>query len=345
MATIQASGFADVVASTLRELGRLKIENIAQNRTDYYAMPVWMKKGRMVIGEGYEIQRNLYNEVSGNAEHVGLMDEDVVNIPDLIKQLQVPWRHAKSHWAVHRITDTLMNRGASKIVDLIKLKREDAALSLCEEIENKAWGDAPAVANTVDPYSVKYWIVTNATTGFNGGLPSDHTTVGGVDLSASPHFYNYTAQYTTVNKPDLLKTMRSAARKTKFMSPIELPEYAGQIRETYKVYTNDSVLSDIEDVGEAQNENLGKDVASMNGAEMTFRRWPWCYVPILDDSSNNPVYFINHATFKVVMLKGNIFHETRSTAPHQHNIEQYFTEVSYNYVNVNRRRNAVFSTS
>src|SRR3990167_10055325 len=139
MAYIQASSLADLVAGTLKELGKLKIENIAQSRQEYFA-PTWMRKERITLSDGRAIDFNLYNEVSGNAAHVGLFDADVVNIPDLVKTGTVPWRHVKAQWGVHYITDVLMNRGASQIVDLIDLKRTDAALSLIEEIETKAWG-------------------------------------------------------------------------------------------------------------------------------------------------------------------------------------------------------------
>lgn len=344
MAYIQASSLPDLVAGTLKHLGKLKIENIAQNRQDYFA-PTWMRKERVLLSDGYAINFNLYNEVSGNASHVGLYDEDVVNIPDLVKTGSVPWRHVKAFWAVHYITDVLMNRGASKIVDLIKLKRADAALSLIEEIETKAWGDAPTTTDVVNPYGVKYWIVKNNTTGFNGSYPGSHTDVGGVNLTNSPNFKNRTAQYTNVTKADLIKSMRDMHFYCRFKSPQEvtLAEHSQGLRDNYKVYTNRAVTSDIEDLGEAQNENLGRDIASMDGGKMAFRGHPICTVPELDSDTTNPVYFIAHHTFKVHMLKGDTFRESRSTAPHQHNLEQYFTESTYNYVCHNRRANGVLA--
>lgn len=346
MAYIQASSLADLVAGTLKHLGRLNIENIAQSRQEYFA-PTWMRKNRVTLSDGYAIQFNLYNEVSGNARHVGLFDEDVVNIPDLVKQGSVPWRHVQADWAVEYRSDVLMNRGASQIVNLIKLRRTDAALSLIEEIESKAWGAVPTTTDVVSPYGVKYWIVKNNTTGFNGGLPGSHTTVGGVNLDNSPNYKNYTAQYSAVTKADLVKKMRTMHRKCRFKSPqgVSLKEHSDAMRDNYKIYTVESVISDIEDLGEAQNENLGRDIASMDGGKMAFRGHPLCWVPELDSDTTNPLYFLAHHTFKVHMLKGDTFRESRNTAPHQHNIEQYFTEASYNYVCFNRRANGVLATN
>jgi hypothetical protein len=345
MPQIQASSLADLVAGTLEHLGKLKIDNIAQSRQEYFA-PTWMRKNRVTLSDGYAINFNLYNEVSGNAAHIGVYDEDVVNIPNLVKTGTVPWRHAQSQWAIEYKTDVLMNRGASKIVDLIKLRREDAALSLVEELESKAWGDVPATTDVVNPYGVKYWIVKNNTTGFNGAEPGSHSTVGGVTLANSPNFKNYTAQYTNVTKADLVTKMRTMHRKCRFKSPegVSLAA-ASDMRENYKVYTTESVISDIENLGEAQNENLGRDIASMNGGSMTFRGHQICWVPELDADTTNPLYFLAHHTFKVHMLKGDTFRESRSTAPHQHDIEQYFTQASYNYVCFNRRANGVLATN
>jgi hypothetical protein len=343
MTYIQAGSLADLVAGTLAHLGKLEIENIAQPNQDYFAQG-WMKKERITLSSGRAINFNLYNEVSGNAQHVGLYDEDVVNIPDLVKTGTVPWRHVQSQWAVEYRSDVLMNSGDSEIVDLIKLRREDCALSLLKVIEEKAWGDVPGTTDEVLPYGIKYWIVKNNTTGFNGAEPGSHTTVGGITLSTSPNFKNYTAQYTTVNKPDLVKKMRTMKRMVGFKSAVNLNEHTkAKMREKYRIYTVESVVADLEDVGEAQNENLGRDIASINGEDLRFRGHPIMWVPELDSDTDDPLYFINHGTFRVHMLKGNTFRETRNTAPHQHNIEQYFEEASYNYVCHNRRLNGVMA--
>lgn len=344
---LQADNLADLVAGTLKELGRLRIQNIAQSIQDYELVPRWFKKGRLVIDDGYGIQRNLYNNVSGNARHVGIDSTDTSNIPNLIKQLSVPWRHAEAFWAVEYRTDVLMNNGASKIVDLIKLRRADAMLSLVEEIENKGWGDAPSTSNTIDPYSIKYWIVKNNTTGFNGGYPGSHTDVGGVNLTNSPRFKNYTAQYVANSKPDLVKKMRDMHAYTKFKSPAEvtLPEYRHGRVDNYRVYTNRTVISGFEDIGEGQNENLGRDIASMDGGGMAFRGHPLVWVPKLDEDTTNPVYYINQGKMCATVLKGNVFRESKKEAPDMRNVVQHFFDLSYNFLTWDRRSHGVIATN
>ena len=104
-------------------------------------------------------------------------------------------------------------------------------------------------------------------------------------------------------------------------------------------------MSNMEDIGEASNENLGRDLASMDGT-MTFRNHPVIWVPELDGQTNAPVYMVDHSTFYPVVLKGDFLRESKSTqAPSQHNVYQYFVDLTYNYLCVDRRRNAVFTTA
>ncbi len=194
------------------------------------------------------------------------------------------------------------------------------------------------MSDTKLPYGLPYYIVKNATTGFNGGAPSGHTTVAGVSLTDSPTFKNYTAAYVSVTKPDLVKKMRTAARKIKFVSPVQVPEYRGSQRQ--HIYVNETTIADIETLGENQNENLGRDIASQDG-RMVFHGNPIVYVPQLDTDTSNPVYMVDHGTFYPVCLKGDYLRESENKAPNQHNLTQYFVDLTYNFLCVDRRRNAV----
>jgi hypothetical protein len=346
MAALTAADIQDLVATTLRDLGPLRFQQIAQNLQYYEVFSRWFKKDKVVFDSGYGIQRTLMTSFdSTSAKHVGLLDTDQVNIGDYLTTMNVPWRHAQTSWALIYQTDILMNRGKSLILNVIKPKRAAALLGLVEELEDRAWGDAPGTTDTVLPYSIQYWLVENASTGFNGGLPGSHTTLAGVDLTAHPTFKNYTATYTSVTKSDLVKTMRTAHRKIRFKSPVTIEDYRGGVGDRFRIYVNESTMSSLEDLGEAQNENLGRDIASMDGT-ITFRRNPIIWVPKLDARTDNPVYMVDHSTFYPVCLKGDYLRESEAKeAPNQHNCYQVFLDLSYNYLCVDRRRNAVLSTS
>ena len=346
MAVLQALDIPDLVAATLRDLGPLRFQQIAQSLQYYEVFSKWFKKDKVVFDSGVGIQRTLMNKLdSVSAKHVGLLDTDQVNIPQVLDSLQIPWRHCQTSWALIYQTDVLMNRGKSLILNVVKPRRAAALLGLVEELEERAFGEAPSTTDKVLPYSLQYWVVENASTGFNGGYPGSHTDVAGVSLTDSPNFQNYTAQYTAVTKADLIKKMRTAHRKVRFMSPVTIDDYRGSVGERYRIYVNETTLVGMEDLGEAQNENLGRDLASMDGT-MTFRRHPIIWVPKLDSRTDDPVYMIDHSTFYPVCLKGDYLRESEATkAPNQHNVYQIFLDMSYNFLCVDRRRSAVLSTS
>jgi hypothetical protein len=346
MAQLTALDIQDVVASTLYDLGPMRFQQVAQSLQYYEVFSKWFKKDKVMFDSGIGIQRTLMNKLdSTSAIHTGLTDTDQVNIPEVLDQLQIPWRHVQTSWALIYQSDILMNRGKSLILNVIKPKRAAALLGLVEELEERAWGSAPLVNDKTLPYGIQYWLVENATTGFNGGLPGAHTTVGGVNLTDTPNFKNYTDLYTTVNKSNLVKKMRTAHRKCRFMSPVTIKDYRGAVGERYRCYVNESVISSMEDIGEGQNENLGRDIASMDGT-ITFRRNPVIWVPKLDERTDGPVYMVDHSTFYPVCLKGDYLRESEADkAPNQHNVFQMFVDLTYNFLCVDRRRNAVLTTA
>ena len=106
-------------------------------------------------------------------------------------------------------------------------------------------------------------------------------------------------------------------------------------------YVNEDTMSSFEDLGEAQNENLGRDIASMDG-QIIFRRVPIIWVPKLDEDTTDPVYMIDHSTFYPVVLKGDYLRESDpKESAEAHNAYSIHVDLTYNYVCLDRRRNAV----
>src|SRR3990167_364995 len=342
---LTAQDVADVVATTLYDLGPMKMQQIGQARQYYEVYSKRFKKDKVTFESGQGIQRTLMNRVDQEAAaHVGYTDPGSVNIVNVIDQLQIPWRHLRGQWGLIYQTDILMNSGKALVLNVIKPRRLAAMLRIIELIEDSGFSSPSSSSDKTEPFGIKYWVVKNNTTGFNGGAASGHTTVGGVDLSDSPTFKNYSAQYTTVSKTDMIKKWRAAHPKCRFISPITVQDYRGSMGERYRNYVNETTISVLEDVGEAQNMNLGRDVASMDG-QMTFKRSPIMWVPKLDDDTTNPVYMIDHSTFYPVVLKGDYLREGAATpSPLQHNTYQVFVDLSYNILCVDRRRNAVLAT-
>jgi len=363
---VQPQDVADLVKSILPDLDRMHWESIAQEIQEYEMMAHWMKDDKVTFEDGIAVRKNLLTGTSGAASHTGMTDTDDADIPDLMDSIQVPWRHAQTKWAYHYQTDILMNRGKSTINNTVKPRRYAAMLDLAAELEAKAW-QVPATSDKLNPYGLPYWVVANAATGFNGGYPVGpdliaHTSIGGLSLAETPKFKNYTAQYTTVGKLDLIPKMRTAVRKTMFKSPLTVQDLSTPRGKDRRYYCNEETVSLFEDVGEAQNENLGRDLAPMTagsravgtdvsefGGVLTFKKNPIIWVPQLDDTTtftaaNAPVYQIDHAVFYPFCLRGDYLRESGPTqAPNQHNMWRVFIDLTYNFICVNRRRCAVFS--
>lgn len=351
MANLSDDDIADFVQGTLRDLGRAKFSQIAQSLQNYEMMGKWLKKDKVTFDGGRGIQRQLMTKIADTAAHKGLYEQDQVNVEDLMSQIVVPYRHATNFWA-YETSEMLQNKGDARVTDVIEPRRKSCMIGLADELEDKAWA-APASGNNVDPYGVPYYVVKNATTGFNGGAPSGHTTVAGINPTTTSVWKNYTYQYTAVTKADLIKAMRKGHRQTAWKSPVDLNEYRTQTDLRY--YTNESVVASLEDIGEASNENLGRDLApysttshdvkEMDGF-LTFRKHPIIYVPKLDEDTQNPIYQIDHGSFGVVVLKGDYLRETDpQKKADAHRVWVCFVDLSYNFICVDRRRHGVYNTA
>jgi len=341
MPTLNADEIDDLVQETLRDLGRNDIIQIAQSQQDYEVYTKWFKNDRVAFDSGYGIRRTLMNKLPGSARHTGLFQVDEIAVVNLLSQLVVPWRHATTNWA-YEIREMMMNKGKSRINNIIVPRREGAIIDLIEELEEKGWA-SPDADNEDEPYGLPYYIVSNDTQGFNGGYPDGHTDIAGVNLTTVPTYKNWTDTYVAITKDDLIKKMRRASYKTNWKSPISVADFRSFKAQMYRIYMPYDVYEAFVDAAQAQNENLGPDVARYDG-EVTFKKHTILATPSLDDTTNTwtdfPVFGVNHQTFLPVCLEEDYMRETGpQQSPKQHNTREVHYDISYNYVCLDRRRN------
>ncbi len=111
----------------------------------------------------------------------------------------------------------------------------------------------------------------------------------------------------------------------------------------YGFYTNYNVVAGLEQLARAQNENLGTDVAAMDG-QVQFKRRPVMPVKVLDDDTTDPIYGINWGEFKTIKLAGWWMRETRiPIQPGQHTMSATHVDCSFNWITRNRRRHFVIA--
>lgn len=347
---IRDQDIADMVTTTLYKMGRGRFEQIAQELQEYEIMPWLMKKTGMfggieTISGGLGIKEYLMTSAGSGARWVGLFEKDQVNITDHLTEIKIDWCRATDNMAYER-RELLENKGEERINKVLKPRRVAMMLRVAGLLED-AFFEAPDAAEPEVPWGLKYWIVPSATTGFNGGAASGFTTVGGLNPTTYSAWKNYTGTYTAVTKADLIKKLRTAHRKTNWKSPVTTEEFRSEWGQRRRLFVNEETISNLEDLGEAQNENLGRDLAAMDGT-MTFRRHPIRYVRKLDEDDSdasypNPVFMVDLASFKLFVLKGDYLRESDTMrAPEQHNVFVTHIDLSYNTMCVNRRANAVF---
>jgi len=331
---------ADMITTTLHDLGRGRFWQIAQELSEYYVLPRLLRKGNVKIkSNGIGVKETLMHSTGGQSRWVGLNEEDSYNWQDILTSLTVVWVRLTDNMSWERRM-LLENRGEARINNVIKPQRVAIWLRMATALEDGFFA-APDATDTKKPWGLKYWLVKNATTGFNGGLPSGFSTVGGVNITTYPTFKNYTFQYTDVSKSDVIKKLRTAHRKTNWRSPYKTSEMRSEFGARRQLFMNENTISGFEDVGEAQNENLGRDVAPFDDM-ISFKRHPLVYIPFLDSDTSNPIYMTDLDTIYPIVLKGDYLRETDARlAPNQHNTFISDMDLSINFVCANRRANAV----
>jgi hypothetical protein len=341
-----ASALADLVVATLDELGPYNaVQQICQKYQDYDVLGRWFKN--LQLGTGVAIKRQLMvgdGSSNGPAAHVPFTQEDTVNIPDILKNIVIEWVHAKTSWAVVR-QEVLMNSGKEAILDYIQSQRNYAMLQLFTEMEEKAWGTAPTSSNTTDPWGIQYWLVQNATTGFKGGSPTGDNRIAGLNLSTLPgageQFNNYTFTYAAATPSDLMTKMRTAYRAIRWRSPVSMKQYDDGPSTNYVVYCNETSMGAFEEIAAAQGDTGITDVSPVDGGDVVFKKHPIIHQWVLDQYANNPIYMVNHNSFKPRVLKGDNMEESMQMVGNLHNVVSHFVDLTYNYENTNRRSNAV----
>ncbi len=342
MAALLATQLNDLVATTQRNLGKPKFTEIATDLQDHTAMPMLLNKNRVNLQSGIGVQWDVMVNHSGTAQNVGLGAQDNLNIVDTMVQAQADWRNTSANYSfIGQEID--MNREPERIVNLVQERRAACMISLAELMESNFWGPPVALTDTVTPWGINTWLVKNASEGFNGGAPSGYTSIG-LNPTTYPRWKNYTAQYVTVSKDDLIRKWRRASVFTKFKPPVDnLPTF-NKGGPKFAYYTNYAVLGTMEEILEAQNENLGNDVASKDGA-VVFRRADVMWVPKLEADTTNPVYGLDWSVFQTIVLSGWWLKETNVPIyPGQHTVEAHFLDLTYQFVMRNRRSSFVIAT-
>jgi len=347
MPAITADTVLDLVASTLEVLNKNKVTINATDLQDFVALPEIEKQGMIKEQSGTSIKLNYMYRNAGTARNTGLLfGTDTGGVIDMLTTGDVEWRATTNHYEFD-VGEVAINRDPARILDLVKVRRTGCDYSTYEIMEDNFWGKPTSSTDTETPWGVGYWLPTaTGTPTFNNCIPSGFTTsVGGIAPATYTRWRPWAGAYTAITKADLIRAIRKAMYKTSFKNPVNiLPSAEKGSGEKVKIYTTYEVVRTMEEIAEGQNDNLGNDVASKDGA-VTLRRIKVNAVPWLDaNTSTNPVYGINWSTFGCATLSGQWAVENApEKVPNQHRVVRVHKDYIYNFVCVDRRKNWVLA--
>lgn len=351
MSFLQADDIADLIRTTQKDLGRMKWTDLSYNLQEYIALPMLLQREKVSFQSGYGIQWNVATATSGAAKDTELYATDSVNVQDIMQIASIPWRHVTVNYAIER-REMAMNRSPAEIVDLVRIRRNDAMIDLAKHMEDRFWSKPANSADNMQMYGIPYWITMPANLGnteadvggFLGKNPVGFSSgAGNLDSTVYGQWSNWAARYSLFTQKDLIRKWRRAATFTNFKPPVPSPSYA--TGNNYGFYTNYNVVHELEEYLEQQNDNLGNDVASKDG-RVIFRGTPVTWVPYLEANTANPIYGINWGCLKPAFLAGEYMREEGPTAASaQHTVFVTHVDTTLNMMCTNRRLNFVLSQS
>jgi hypothetical protein len=251
-------------------------------------------------GLNWEWQLQISHNYSARA--VGAFETDGSEVLDTMIKASVEPRHVNAHY-IYDQHEPDFQRGGLSIVDLVNTRYVAMMVSFYEYLETVLWSKPADSTDEKTPYGLAYWIIKNATEGFNAENPTGFALGrGNVDSTVYTRWANWADDYDAVSKEDLIRKMRKGSRMVNFRSPIthSTPELGAMKN---GIYTNDAVVGLMEEVVESQNMNLGNDLASRDGQTL-FKSTPIVYVPKLNADTENPVYMIDWKWMAIGVMAG-----------------------------------------
>ena len=305
--SINASDLGDLITTTQKELGELRYTDLSSDLQYHVALSKLFQESSVTYEAGPSIQWNLMTENSGAAKQTGLFAVDDLNISDVMTTAEIGWKHSTVNYAIER-REIAMNSDPRKIVDLVKVRRNDAMISLTEHLETQFWSK-PANDASQDMHGVGYWIsdaegmtqdgLSAGEFGFKGGHASGFTKVAGIDPADTPRWQNGLGEFaasdvsdpigafkTTVSgatqvneamgQPGILDVMKEAYVKCNFrpMPNASYPSY-NPSPERWGIYCGYNTLSALEIMQNRLNDRIvSRDVATDANGVTTFRGVP-----------------------------------------------------------------------
>jgi hypothetical protein len=293
----------DFVATTQSKFMRHQWANLVHDFPDFIATRLIAQRGVTEDG-GKDIRWLIKKGTAGNAQTTGLFRQVTIGVDDNMLEASIPWRFQTTGYGYDQREDFFQSERET-IVRQLLIRDVEARDDMVELQENLFWGSPSSSSDTDSLHGVTYWIVKDASTtpngAFNGGAPTGHTTVAGINPTTVPRWRNWTGGYTTPNTDDLVKKIKRAMVNTNFKAPVPHKEVGFGKADRCMYADYDNVIEPLERLAETRNQNLGSDLAMYMG-EVTIGRTPiktsfWLQA----NDTSYPVYGVDFGKFRPAM--------------------------------------------
>lgn len=345
----QGESYADLVALTLNHFQKKEWTDIAIDTQYHTIWPMLITKDKIKYGSGPQYEFKLRTTQTDATQAVLPYQPITPSVANRFTTGTVPWRHLNTSWAIEERLIAMNASQPEQIIDLVKAEEMNAMTSLVEFMEEKGWSK-PTDSTSDDIFGIPYWVVQNATQGFNGGDPSGFSS-GAANLlvANAPRWKNYTDTYSAVTRLDMVAKVKKALYKTDFKPPVAFPNVAGigpskdpyAGRSRFELFSTETTVSEMELLAEGNNDNMGGELLKFYGRAM-LHRTPVLPVPYLDaNTSNNPLYGIDWSWWVPIFLRGEYMKRRMVELEQQHRTIVRHIDNSMNLVCTNRRANFV----
>lgn len=332
----------DFVELTQKNFKRQKWVDLSLDYQEYIFPTVFLKGKSDPEQGGSHLNWKVQVTNTGTFRDSELFDADQTAVVDLMKAVEIPWSKQTVNFS-YDIDEEVFQTDRETIIKEIQVREHSMYNDYFEGMEERLWGMPVGTDDSPRPPSgIPYWIVKNATEGFNGGNPSGHTAgAGGLSSTTYPNWSNWTFSATSVDRDDFIAKALKACEFTKFMAPKAYNELAAG-EGKWGFFTTYRLLALLEKYLQSSNDNLGVDLAKYAGA-VTLKGNPIKWVPYLQaNDTQDPFYGINWSTLKYFFRKGrSMVRHPPQLRDNQHTVRVVHMDNWGNFCCYNRRKNFV----
>jgi len=353
---LQPTDIADLAAATRPQRYLDRATEMATEYQKLVAMSEIMKQNKITHSGGDEMEVFAITGFTNTTSAIGLHNVDVLTRGDHLTSGTIPWRTVSSHMVFDLREKALNSSNAQRIINFVKLKRQEMLISRAVAFEGYLFGKPSASTDTTTPHGLDSYITYPAAfsaAGFVGVNPPGFTSGVIHNSPTYPRWANWYNQYTSVEQTDLISKMCDGEYETGFKSPIPnplIPNYADG--DGKQILTCWNVVKKIRGLQRDQNDDLGPDVGVYHDAAV-FHGRTMTPVPYLDSSkdeasdlaSYDPLYCVDWSVAQFEYLSGWDDRETKREVGDQHLSVAIFQDSMYNFAIRDRRKQQLYTTA